>query len=121
MKYHFKETDYGFNGLVQIFNKKEINMQDWVFKKLNKERGGIEFTTPNAQGTIYLNYSDLYNCDITMVNSKKRFESTLMLDEIEEVIQQIEDMRIREVDRIRNMLKDMFKGSGEEREDGKPF
>ena len=39
MKYHSKESDYGFNGLINIFNQKEIDMNDWVFKQLDKERG----------------------------------------------------------------------------------
>tara|TARA_R100001480_G_scaffold3244_2_gene8740 strand:- start:1784 stop:2152 length:369 start_codon:yes stop_codon:yes gene_type:complete len=122
MKSHFKkEADYGYQGVINIFNKKEINIYDWVFKQLHKERGGIEFATPNVQGIIYLNYSDLYNCDITFVNSKEKYEATLVLPELEALIQKIEDMRLREVKRIRNMLKEMFKGDDTEREDGAPF
>ena len=127
MKSHSKKTvasvenDYGYKGLINIFNKKEIDMKDWITKQIYKERGGIEFVTPNVQGNIYLNYSDLYNCDITFVNSKEKYEATLVLPELEALIQKIEDMRVREVERIRNMLKEMFKGDDTEREDGAHF
>ena len=48
------DTDYGFNGLVRIFNEKEIEMNEWVIERLDKERGGIKFVLPNAEGKSIL-------------------------------------------------------------------
>ena len=50
------ENDYGFRGLVKIFHDKEIDMNEWVIEQLYKERGGIKFVLPNAEGKIYLTW-----------------------------------------------------------------
>ena len=120
MKSHFKETDYGFNGLVKMFNQKEINIQDWVFKQLDKERGGIEFMLPNAQGEIYLTWGDMYSVDVTFVNTKANYKEVVTLPTLEVLIDTLEEQRQRTVKSIRDMLMDKF-GSDKERKDGKPF
>lgn len=120
MKSHFKETDYGFNGLVQMFNQKEINIQDWVFKQLDKERGGIEFMLPNAQGEIYLTWGDMYSVDVTFVNTQAQYKEVVTLPTLEVLIETLEEQRKKTVESIRDMLMDKF-GSDKEREDGKPF
>ena len=37
------KTRYGYNGLLQKFAFLDINASDWIIKKLDIERGGIEF------------------------------------------------------------------------------
>jgi hypothetical protein len=120
MKYHSKESDYGFNGLINIFNQKEIDMNDWVFKQLDKERGGIKFMLPNAEGEIYLKWDDLYYIDITFVTTKQKYNEAVSLGDLKDMITLLEDQRKRTVVNIREMLMDKF-GSNKERTDGKPF
>ena len=126
MKYHSKKTvasvesDYGFKGLVHIFNEKEIDMNDWVFKQLDKERGGIKFMLPNAEGEIYLTWGDMYSVDVTFVNTQAQYKEGVTLPTLEVLIETLEEQRKKTVGSIRDMLMDKF-GSDKEREDGKPF
>ena len=113
MKSHSKETDYGFN-------QKEINIQDWVFKQLDKERGGIEFMLPNAQGEIYLTWGDMYSVDVTFVNTQAQYKEVVTLPTLEVLLETLEEQRKKTVGSIRDMLMDKF-GSDKERKDGKPF
>ena len=120
MKSHSKETDYGFNGLINIFNQKEIDMNGWVFEQLNKERGGIKFMLPNAEGEIYLKWDDLYYIDITFITTKQKYNQAVSLGDLKDMITLLEDQRQRTVANIRDMLKEKF-GSNKERTDGLPF
>ena len=126
MKYHSKNDvnitgpNYGFNGLVNIFHKKEIDMNDWVFKQLDKERGGIKFMLPNAEGEIYLTWGDMYSVDVTFVNTQAKYKEIVTLPTLEVLIETLEEQRKKTVGSIRDMLMDKF-GSDKEREDGKPF
>jgi len=103
------DTDYGFNGLVRIFTELEIDSSDWIAKRLDKERGGMSFTLPNAYGEIYLSWGDLYNIDVTFVNSEAKFEATLMLGELYEIMKKLETQRLNEVNRLKDLLKETFK------------
>lgn len=118
MKSHFDnkktvesvENTYGYKGLISIFNELDIDMRNWVSQQTTKERGGIEFTLPNSQGEIYLNWGDLYVIDVKFIHSKKRYTETLNLYETKEIIKSLEQQRQRHIDDIKDMLKDMFSG-----------
>lgn len=118
MKSHFDnkktvesvENTYGYKGLISLFNELDIDMRDWVSQQTTKERGGIEFTLPNSQGEIYLNWGDLYVIDVKFIHSKKRYTETLNLYETKEIIKSLEQQRQRHIDDIKDMLKDMFSG-----------
>ena len=110
MKSHSKETDYGFRGVINIFNQKEIDMNDWVFKRLDKERGGINFMLPNAEGEIYLQWDDTYYLDITFVSTKQKYSNAVTLGDLKDMITLLEEQRQRTVASIRDMLKDKFSG-----------
>jgi len=112
------ETDYGFNGLVGIFTELEIDSSDWLAKRLDKERGGMSFTLPSVYGEIYLSWVDLYKVDFTFVNSEDKFEATLMIGELHEIMKKLETQRLNEVNRFRNLLKKTFKN---EESSGKEF
>jgi len=66
------ENTYGYTGLISIFNELDIDITNWVSQQTTKERGGIEFTLPNSQGEIYLNWGDLYVIDVKFIHSKKK-------------------------------------------------
>lgn len=104
------ENTYGYKGLISLFNELDIDMRDWVSQQTTKERGGIEFTLPNSQGEIYLNWGDLYVIDVKFIHSKKRYTETLNLYETKEIIKSLEQQRQRHIDDIKDMLKDMFSG-----------
>tara|TARA_R100000315_G_C5235012_1_gene146502 strand:- start:2200 stop:2589 length:390 start_codon:yes stop_codon:yes gene_type:complete len=112
------ESDYGYKGLVQIFIKLDIDSSDWIAKRLDKERGGMSFTLPLVYGEIYLSWKDLYKVDLTFVNSENKFEATVMLGELHEIIKKLETQRLNEVNRLRNLLKETFKS---EDSSGKEF
>ena len=111
-------SSYGFDGLVNIFHRKQIDITNWVIKELNKERGGIEFMLPNADGIIYLSWGDLYNVDITFVNTQKKYKEQVTLPTLELLIVELEEQRKRTVQILASMLKDAFSGEAPE---GKPF
>lgn len=104
------ENTYGYKGMISIFNELDIDMRNWVSQQTTKERGGIEFTLPNSQGEIYLNWGDLYVIDVKFIHSKKRYTETLNLYETKEIIKSLEQQRQRHIDDIKDMLKDMFSG-----------
>lgn len=104
------ENTYGYKGMISIFNELDIDMRNWVSQQTTKERGGIEFTLPNSQGEIYLNWGDLYVVDVKFIHSKKRYTETLNLYETKEIIKSLEQQRQRHIDDIKDMLKDMFSG-----------
>ena len=103
------DTDYGFNGLVRIFTELEIDSSNWLAKRLDKERGGMSFTLPSAYGEIYLSWGDLYNIDVTFVASDDKFEATLMIGELHEIMKKLETQRLNEVNRLKDLLKETFK------------
>ena len=103
------ESDYGYKGLVQIFIKLDIDSSDWIAKRLDKERGGMSFALPNAYGEIYLSWIDLYKIDLTFVNSDEKFEATLNIGELHEIMKKLETQRLNEVNRLRDLLKKTFK------------
>ena len=43
-------SNYGFDGLLRIFHAQEIDKNDWIIKPIDKERGGMEFMLPSAEG-----------------------------------------------------------------------
>ena len=102
--------NYGFNGIVKIFHKKEIDMTDWIIEKTDKARGGIKFMLPNAEGEIFLNWGDMYSVDVTFVNTKANYKEVVTLPTLEVLIDTLEEQRQRTVGVIRDMLKDAFNG-----------
>tara|TARA_R100001463_G_scaffold92142_1_gene146868 strand:- start:173 stop:538 length:366 start_codon:yes stop_codon:yes gene_type:complete len=108
------KTRYGYNGLLQKFAFLDINASDWIIKKLDIERGGIEFMLPNAEGKIYLGWSDLYHVDIDFVNSKKNFTSQVTLGELDQILVLLEEQRQSFKKTMANMLKEAFSKSEEE-------
>ena len=112
------ENDYGYKGLIDTFNKLNINITDWITEQIYKQRGGITFMLPNAEGSIYLSWEDMYYVDVTFVNTKKKYKELVTIPTLEVLLLQLEEQRQRTVGSIRNMLKDAFKGEAPE---GKPF
>ncbi len=104
-KFH---SSYGFNGLIQIFHKLEIDITDWIIDPLDKERGGFVFMLPNSEGDIYLTWEDMYSVDVTFVNTKANYTEVVTLPTLEVLIQTLEDQRQRTVDGLRDMLKEKF-------------
>ena len=107
------ENDYGFKGLVKIFHDKEIDMNEWVIKQLDKERGGIKFVLPNAEGKIYLTWGDLYQVDVVFITTQKRYKQTVMIGELYEIIDALEKSRLRVKKTIADMLMKAFKSEEE--------
>ena len=106
-KFH---SSYGFNGLIQIFHKLDIDITDWIIDPLDKERGGFVFMLPNSEGEIYLTWGDFYSVDVTFVNTKANYKEVVTLPTLEVLIQTLEEQRQRTVGGIRDMLKDAFNG-----------
>ena len=109
---------YGYEGLIAIFNSLNIDHTNWIFEQKNKQRGGITFMLPNAEGSIYLSWEDMYYVDVTFVNTKKKYKELVTIPTLEVLLLQLEEQRQRTVGSIRDMLKDAFKGEAPE---GKPF
>ena len=103
-------SSYGYRGLIDIFIKKDIDHIDWVMKEIDKERGGIDFMLPNAEGQIYLTWGDLYFVDVRFVNSNGRFKQAVTLGDLDQILTMLEEQRKRTVGSIRDMLKDAFNG-----------
>ena len=106
-KFH---SSYGFDGLIQIFNKLEIDIEDWIIDPLDKERGGFVFMLPNSEGEIYLTFGDMYSVNVTFVNTKANYKEVVTLPTLEVLIQTLEEQRQRTVGSIRDMLKEKFSG-----------
>lgn len=103
------DTDYGFNGLLRIFNEQEIDITEWVFERLDKERGGISFNLPMCSGEIYLTWGDLYRADIQFVRSQKKYDEVLQLGQLYEIIKELENTRLDFKKSLSEMLKNAFK------------
>lgn len=103
-------SSYGFDGLLSIFHSQEIDTNDWIIKPIDKERGGMEFMLPSAEGKIYLGWEDLYKVDITFVQTKKSFTETCALGDVHEIIDMLEQQRIRNKAMLIDMIKDAFNG-----------
>ena len=107
-------TDYGFHGVLQKMAFLDIDSSEWLVKKLKSERGGIQFMLPNAEGKIYLGWSDLYHVDVLFVNSKQRFNSQVQLGELDQILVLLEEQRKSFVKSMANMIKEAFSKSEEE-------
>ena len=107
-------TDYGFHGVLQKMAFLDIDSSEWLVKKLKSERGGIQFMLPNAEGKIYLGWSDIYHVDVLFVNSKQRFNSQVQLGELDQILVLLEEQRQSFVKSMANMLKEAFSKSEEE-------
>ena len=103
-------SSYGFDGLIQIFHKLEIDITDWIIDPLDKERGGFVFMLPNSEGDIYLTWGDMYSVDVTFVNTKANYKEVVTLPTLEVLIQTLEEQRQRTVGGIRDMLMEKFNG-----------
>ena len=103
-------SSYGFNGLIQIFHKLEIDITDWIIDPLDKERGGFVFMLPNSEGDIYLTWEDMYSVNVTFVNTKANYKEVVTLATLEVLIQTLEEQRQRTVGLIKDMLKEKFSG-----------
>ena len=101
-------SSYGFDGLIQIFHKLDIDITDWIIDPLDKERGGFVFMLPNSEGDIYLTWGDMYSVDVTFVNTKAKYKEVVTLPTLEVLIQTLEEQRQRTVGGIRDMLKEKF-------------
>jgi len=102
------DINYGYDGLRRIFSELDFDMQNWVSKKVDKERGGMQFKLPNADGEIYLEWGDLYRLDVTFVHSGKNFNETLSIADLKEIIKTLEEQRQRHVNSLRGMLMKAF-------------
>ena len=107
-------TNYGYHGLQKRMSFLEINSSDWIIKKVKEERGGIEFMLPNAEGKIYLGWSDLYHVNVDMVHTKKNFTSQVSLGELDQILLLLEEQRQSFVKSMANMIKEAFSKSEEE-------
>ena len=116
-KSHFKptisDTDYGYNGLINVFNKLDIDITNWVTKKSELQRGGISFMLPNAEGKIYLTWEDIYRVDVLFVHSKQRYGQFVTLGDLDQIITALEEQRKSHVSSLRDMLKNAFSSEEE--------
>lgn len=102
------DTDYGYNGLLTIFSQRDIDVQDWCYERLDKERGGITFKLPSAEGEIYLNWGDLYHVKVTFVNSKQTFDEDCLLGDLHLILDRLEQQRKANIGALRDMIKNAF-------------
>lgn len=107
-------TNYGYHGILKKMSFLDINHSDWITKKVKAERGGIEFMLPNAEGKIYLGWSDLYHVDVNFVHTKKNFNSQVTLGELDQILVLLEEQRQSFVRSMGNMIKEAFSKSEEE-------
>ena len=102
------DTEYGYRGLINIFIKKDIDHKDWIVKRLDKQRGGISFITPNVGGEIYLTWGDIYYVDVKFINQGKDFKSTVSVPDLENIIVKVEQMRKDFVKQTAEVIKQAF-------------
>ena len=107
-------TDYGYHGILKKMSFVDINHSDWIINKVEEERGGIEFMLPNAEGKIYLGWSDIYHVNVDFVHSKKNFTSQVTLGELDQILVLLEEQRQSFVKNMANMIKEAFSKSEEE-------
>ena len=113
--------NYGFEGVIKIFHQQEIDIKDWIIEPIHKERGGMEFMLPNAEGEIYLTWGDLYSVNVTFIDSKINYNEVVIFPTLCALIEKLEEQRERTVGTIRDMLFDAFNRDTPPREDGNPF
>jgi|TARA_Y100000015_G_scaffold30992_1_gene30479 hypothetical protein len=103
------DTDYGYRGLIDIFIKLDIDHKDWIVKRLDKQRGGISFITPNVGGEIYLTWGDIYYVDIVFVNQGNfNFKSQVGVPDLKNIIVKVEQMRKDFVKQTAEVIKEAF-------------
>ena len=107
-------TNYGYHGVLKKMSFLDINHSDWIIKKVKAERGGIQFMLPNAEGKIYLGWSDIYHVDVDFVHSKKNFNSQVTLGELDQILVLLEEQRQSFVKNMANLIKEAFSKSEEE-------
>jgi uncharacterized protein (UPF0261 family) len=113
-KPQLSDTDYGYNGLLRIINNQDIDINEWITERLDKERGGIKFMLPNAEGEIYLTWGDIYHIKLTTVHTKKTFDSIVNLNELQQMLVMLEEQRQRTKKSIADMLMKAFSKDEEE-------
>lgn len=103
------DRNEGLDSLRRIFTELDIDISEWVTKPITKERGGLEFMLPSADGEIYLEWSDLFRVNVTFVQSKKVYDETLtQLGDLYEIIKTLENQRRKFIGGLRDMLKNEF-------------
>lgn len=109
------ERNEGLDSLRRIFTELDIDISEWVTTPITKERGGIEFMLPNADGEIYLEWTDLFKVNITFVQTKKVYNETLtQLGDLYEIIKSLENQRKTFIGGLRDMLFREFSKQEEE-------
>ena len=103
-------SNYGFDGLLGIFNQQEIDINEWIIEPIDEQRGGMNIVLPNVEGQIYLTWLDMYQVDVTFVHTKKKYNELVTLPTLIVLIETMEEQRQRTVGVIRDMLKDAFSG-----------
>ena len=99
------DKNEGFDSLRRIFTELDIDITEWVSKPITKERGGLEFMLPSAEGEIYLEWSDLFRVNVTFVQTKKVYDETLtQLGDLYEIIKTLENQRKSFIGGLRDML-----------------
>jgi len=99
------EKNEGFDSLRRIFTELDIDISEWVAKPITKERGGLEFMLPSAEGEIYLEWTDLFHVNVTFVQSKGVYNETLtQLGDLYEIIKTLENQRKKFIGGLRDML-----------------
>jgi|TARA_Y100000033_G_C2660597_1_gene69334 hypothetical protein len=83
---------YGFQGLMTHFTDLDIEQSDWMVKEIKKERGGISFMTPKADGEIYLSWKDIYVADIKFIGGQE-YKNEMTIGELRFILNKIEWMR----------------------------
>lgn len=83
---------YGFQGLMTQFTDLGIDQSDWMVKEIKKERGGISFMTPKADGEIYLSWKDIYVADIKFIGGQE-YKNEITIGELRFILNKIEWMR----------------------------
>ena len=111
-------SSYGFDGLVNIFHRKQIDITNWIIEKTDERRGGMKFMLPDAEGQIFLDWDDLYYVDVRFVKTNKIYKESVSLATLEVLVVELEEQRKRTVQILASMLKDAFSGEAPE---GKPF
>ena len=109
---------YGFKGLMTQFTDLDIDHENWMVKEIDKERGGISFMTPKADGEIYLTYSDIYQADIKFIGGQE-YKQLITIGELRFILNKIESMRTEFIKGAAAALMDAFKSA--EESDGTKF
>lgn len=109
------DKNEGFDSLRRIFTELDIDMSNWVMQPITKERGGLEFKLPSAEGEIFLEWSDLFHVNVTFVQTKKVYDETLtQLGDLYEIVKTLEKQRADNVAGLRDLLMRAFSEKQEE-------